>query len=237
MDEIINVGDLSKLKIPGFKLDLGTLEVTQRVPRESTSNFLYNLKRELITQSRVRSNSDIVDTFKKYFSDHVRDASMNDYDLVNDRITINYIPILSNDLIEPYDDFTEIGNIEMQSYLDSLMYYVTKDIVQVAVRDSSAIRIGLDLSIVISDLIETQDVLDVVNRYEYKLGMKLNKDEFIGDINNIPGVRYCSLRLIHLNIPDPDNPGEFLEEEIESMEAPINSYFLMSPNLNYTYRR
>jgi hypothetical protein len=67
--------------------------------------------------------------------------------------------------------------------------------------------------------------------------MKLNKDEFIGDINNIPGVRYCSLRLIHLNIPDPDNPGEFLEEEIESMEAPINSYFLMSPNLNYTYRR
>lgn len=230
MDESIEIDNSNKLTIPGFKLDLNSIKIVHRVPRESSSNFLYNIRREMVTQSRVRSNEDPVNLFKKYFPLDIKDASMNAYDLVEDKITINYIPILSNDLIEPFDDVSQIDNIEMEVYLSKLMYYVTKNIVQIPIRDSQAIKLGMDLSIVISEVIDTQEVIKVVSQYEYKLGKKFLKDEFMGDINDIPGVKYCSLKVTLIN--------ELNEEvEIESIEAPINSYLLISPTFNYTYRR
>lgn len=237
LEDTIDSDSIQKLKIPGFKLDMTSLKIEQRIQRESTQNFLYNLRREMITQSRVRANEDIVNMFKKYFTSEIKDASMNAYDLIEDKITINYIPKLSNDLIQPFDPISTVDDIEMHLFKSKLMYYVTKNIVQKPIKDSSAIQLKMELEVVITELIDTQLILDIMNTYEFKLGKKLNKDEFIGAINDIPGVKYCSLYILHTNAIDPEDPFSIVEVEVDNMEAPIDSYFLLAPSFNYTYRR
>lgn len=230
LDKPIDVNSLRELKIKGFQLDIDSIEVYQRIPKESTSNFMYNLKKNAVVQSRVRSNSDIIDLFKNVFTGNIKDASMQPYDLVNDIITINYIPLDSHALEVGEVNQTDIDPIELSNYIQKLMYYVTPNIVVRPRRDSDAINIKLELFLSIYEAIDPEDIFKIVNSYEYKLGNDFSKDRFVGEINTISGVRYCSV--VCTQIVDP-----LTEIEITSYQNEIDTYFLMASNLSYTYKR
>lgn len=229
MDAAIDINNLQNIKITGFQLDIDSIVVNQRIPKETESNFLYNLSKNAIVQSRVRSNSDIIDLFLNVFSGNIRDASMNPYDLVNDILTINYIPLVSTPL-DPGDiNPTDIDNVELADFIDGLMYYVTPNIVTRPRRDSDAVNLKLELFISVYEAIDPEEIFKVVRSYEYKLGNDFSKDRFIGEINDISGVRYCSL--VSSTIVGS------VVTEITTYQNPVDSYFLIAPNLSYTYKR
>lgn len=230
IDKSIDINSLQNIKIRGFQIDIDSLVVYQRVPKETESNFLYNLKKNSIVQSRVRSNSDIIDLFKNVFSGNIKDASMQPYDLVNDILTINYIPLNSQALEVGEINPTDIDNVELADYIYGLMYYVTPNIVVRPRRDDNAVILKLELFISIYEAIDPEEIFKIVNSYEYKLGNNFSKDRFIGEINNIPGVRYCSLISNHVI-------DENTEVPVDNYQNEVDTYFLISPNLSYTYKR
>lgn len=230
LDTAIDINNLQKLKITGFQLDIDSMIVYQRIPKETESNFLYNLKKNAIVQSRVRTNSDLIDLFKNMFTGNIKDASMQPYDLVNDIITINYIPLVSTPL-DPGDiNPTDIDPVELESYIQSLMYYVTPNIEVRPRRDSDATNLKIELFISVYEAIDPLEIFKIVESYEYKLGNDFSRDRFVGEVNDISGVRYCS---VVCSIINPDNS----ETIVTKFQNDIDSYFLISPNLSYTYKR
>jgi hypothetical protein len=247
MDEIVELEDLQKLKITGFKLDLETISIKHRVERESTANFLYNLKRNCIVQSRTRTNSDIVDYFKIYFANKIRDASMGGYIPSNNTVNIRYIPTRSNDLLpaDPkwgpfYEETLDISTNAMAEFGNSIMYYVTNDFTCEPVTDKDAIILGLELDIKIYDKLPTDSLIALARSYEYILGKDFVKAEFIGKVNDFPEVRYCSLKVMQLTDPKaPKGPTDppFVPKEITDLELSEDTYLLLENKLSYNYLR
>lgn len=228
----IDANDVQKLNIPGARVLLDTLEVMDHTPREEVSNFLYNLKREAVTQNRTRSNSDIVDSFKASFSKKIKDVVLGDYDLETDTLTLHYIPLGSEaedpmNFPSPY----ELSELDKSTFIGKLLYYVTKKINFVPLYDKThATNLDLDINIYMYANIDIEEVSKKLKSYEYKIGNTINKHELVGYINSMEGVRYCTVDIFDKNdVENSDTP-------IEVKELGNDSYFLISPNINYTYR-
>lgn len=225
-DEDIEIQDLEKLNIPGFLVDIESLEVLDHTPRESVQNFLYNLKREAVTQNRTRSNSDLVDAFMASFSNKVRDVKLRFYDLQLDKLTLNYIPLESNTI--PY--FREIRPEERDAFVENLLYYVTKDIEFIPMYDETHAQfIRVEIDMVISETVDVDAINEYLRTFEYRIDGKINKHEILGQINEFRGVKYCTLNIFNDSVGDPLEP-------LDELVAGIDSYFILSPNLNYSYR-
>ena len=225
-DSEVDETQLNKLILKGFEVDHSTIVVTPVSPPETISNLLYNLKREAITQSRVRSNDDVVDEFKSKFGSKIVDASLGDYDYQNDIMTLNYIPLNSNSPLGVPSP-QELQPYEEELYKESLLYYVTKNINFEPMYDhSNSIPLYVDISMFIGSEINVKELTDKIESYEYKLGGTINLDELLGFINNLEGVKYAML-----DVKDLD--GNNIVGEITANK---NEYFLLSDNFTYSYK-
>lgn len=225
-EDDIEVQHLNKLNIPGFIINLDELLVIDHQPRESINNFLYNLKREAVTQNRTRSNTDIIDAFLSSFSAKVMDVCKKDYLLQEDVLRLNYIPINPSINPSPF----ELNETELQGFINNTLYYVTKNIEFYPLYDDTdAINIKIELNITISEPIDVTSINEYLREFEYKLNGRINKDEILGKINEFNGVKYCSLNIFNLDSDTPEVP------EIEVVTG-VDSYFKVTPNLTYSYK-
>lgn len=222
----LEVSDLDKLTIPGFLIDTDELVTEDHVPRELVTNFLYNLKREAVTQNRTRANSDIIDSFKTSFSPKIRDVRMKDYDLQKDILRINYIPLKSD--VIPYS--RELTEEDRDYFVANLLYYVTKNIEFIPLydeTDSKEIKVEIDM--VINETIDVNAINSYLKTFEYKINGKINKHEILGTLNEFDGVKYCNINIYDLSKEDPNIPED-------DLIAGNDSYFILTPNLTYSYR-
>jgi hypothetical protein len=224
--EDIEMDQLVKLNIDGFRVDLDSLDITEFVDRELIDNFLYNLRRESVTQNRTRSNSDVLDSFKTSFSYKIKDVKIKDYILQDDILQLSYIPLDSG--INPSPN--EINSTEKELYINNLLYYVTKNIEFYPLYDNvNAQKLRLDLDIKISEPIDIVAITDYLKTYEYKIDGYINKHEIIGKVNDFTGVKYCTLDIYNLSSDTPLIP-------VEELQAGLESYFTISDNITPAYR-
>lgn len=226
LQENVDMSNISKLLILGFELDHSTIQEEEYSSRESVENFIYNLRKEALTQSRVRSNDDVVDEFRSKFSTKLRDAIIGGYDLQNDILTINYIPFGSDAPIGTPSIY-EITDVEKQNYIDSLLYYITQNIVFNPMYDhTNAVKYTVDINMFISQDIDISSITSSIQDLEYKLGGTFNTDELLGNIINLTGVRYATLE-----VKDEDgNPVT------GSVTLDKDKYFLLSENFTYSFK-
>lgn len=227
LQEDIDESNLIKLTILGFEVDHSTIITKSYTPQESVSNFLYNLKKETITQSRVRTNDDVVDEFKSKFPTKIKDAKIGGYDLQNDILTINYIPQGSDSPLGTPSIF-EITNLEKQRYIDSLLYYVTQNINFVPMYDhTNAVKYSIEINMFVNQDIDISSVSQQIQNLEYKLGGTINVDELIGSVINLDGVKYATLEVTDLSTGQPVKGEVTLD---------VDKYFVLSENFTYSFK-
>lgn len=206
-DEVnLQFDKIASMKLPGLELDIIKSEIEPVIPRENLSNLTYNLKRNTVTQHAVRSNTDVLDSFKKFFTSKVSDVQIRDYDIQKNLLTLVY-------LTHRGEETEEVTKEELTVYIDSLMYYVTTNIVINKMADKDAIKVDLKGEIMIDRNVNPRSVNEVIRNYHRKFGVTLNKYELIGKINEIPGIKYVSMTASYIKGIEPSKEFEVLECE------------------------
>jgi hypothetical protein len=226
LDSEIVESNFEKMSVEGAEIYYDSFEVTKPISRESVDNLLYNLQKNTVLQSRVRSNSDVLDQFRSLFSNKIVDCSLGDYDLQEDKLTVYYIP-LNSDSPEGSPSDYELTKEEKDLYLDSSMYYVTKNIDFIPLYDySNSIPLFTNLSIIIDSKIDISLVSDELKSLEYVLGATVDVNKLTGAINNLDGVLYSELSITK-------SDGEKIENSITALS---NQYFKLLDGFTYSYK-
>lgn len=224
-NEEINSSLLNRMVIEGVELDYTSLSIESPIERESLKNLLYNLSKRTELQSRVRSNSDVLDQFKSMFSYKIKDCALGGYDYNSDILSIYYIPLLS-DTLEGESSKFELTENDKSLYKEKLMYYVTKDIQLLPLYDfSSAIDLFISLELVVDSKIDISEISSYLKDMEYSLGQSFDIDMFRGYVNNLEGIRYSIIEV-------KDIEGNL----ISTLNLENNKYFKILDNLTYSYK-
>lgn len=212
---------LTKLSLSGAEIDFDSITIKTAEYRETTEDLLYKLKKNLITQSRVRTNSDILDLFKTLYGHKIKDIIVDNYDIDLNQLNINYIPIDSQGL----NPSTQVTDEEIDFYKNNLLYYVTKNINIIPKYDfDSGINISIDVKIKTRYNIIPQELIDFISNSEYKFEKSLNINKILGIVNSIEKVEYsfCEMK---------DENGNV----IETVDSGKNNYFILRPNFTYSF--
>jgi hypothetical protein len=217
---------LNKMVIDGAEIDYDLFSVERYTEIESEENFLYNLNKNTLVQSRIRTNSDILDEFKSLFSHKILDSSLGEYDTQNDILKINYIPKNSNSPVGTSSVY-EITDIEKEDYISKALYYVTKNVEVTPLYDHTSSQIlNIQLSMIVTQRVDTDLISSYLSGIEYSLGKTFSPNQFLGHVNNIEGVVYSDLIVTDVN-------NNLITSDVS---LNIDKYFLLLSNFTYSYK-
>lgn len=186
-DEDILMEDLAKFNVNGFEVD--DLTIINRQPREGLNDGIGDKSRgNLLSEGKIRSNTDILNIFNTYFSEKVLSSSM---EITASSITIYYVP--RNGL--------EISNINefliyMTPYLPcyttldpsgKVTYNPIKPLNPVKANKVSA---SIDVSIKSANNIDLTPVYEYLDSLTNKLGILLDTYEISTKIAQLIDVSY-----------------------------------------------
>lgn len=222
LEEDIRLDLLNKMTIEGVDIDFNSLKIIPFKEKEVLYNYLYNLNKNLLVQSKVRSNSDVLDSFRNLFTSKILDCSLESYDIDDNKLTISYIPLSPELNPSPL----ELVDSDLSLYKNGLMYYVTKNIDLVPrYENESGVNIYINVDFYIVAPLDISKVIKHLKAMEYRLGGMFSKDKLLGFLNNLEGVKYVSLEA-----------KDSLGNEVSEINLPNTEFFLVSNNFTYSLK-
>lgn len=223
-------GSITKDDLDAFSLNLHTIDrdsitIKERIPVESLESINYNARRTLVTQSRVRTNQDLIDALLSRVP-YIRDANIHEFNKDTDELIINYIPIDSykSDL---FSDF-QLSSSDVSRYIDSKLYYITDNIVFKPLMDATNSRkLSISLDFKLLSELDFELVVNYISKFEYKLGVTLSIPELVGYVSSFNSVVYCIVKVIDL--------ASGMEIK-DSLTVGKDEYLVIQDSLTYSYK-